>query len=137
MDASNVPLPADATEFDPRTLDPDAQNDSWLGDVLDSDQLKCPKCGLDSLREIRVTSKPSWRGIFAHGSESCPVWYAESLEKDDRDFWDGAYGEGFNDWYLEMLVESAKEKAAEPVRRRFFQPCLSLCLGSGYGLSYE
>jgi hypothetical protein len=143
MDASNVPLRAGATEFDPHEFEPDTLGDDWLGDTGlgdadDSDELKCRKCGQDSLREIRVMSKPSWRDIFAHGSEPCPAWYAASLEKDGREFWDGAYGEGFNDWYLEMLVESAKEKAAEPVKRGFTQPCLpGLCLDSRYRLSWE
>jgi hypothetical protein len=146
MEASNVPPQAGATEFDPHEFEPDTQGDSWLGDTGlgdaadDSDELKCPKCGQNSLREVGFKTKPSWRDIFAHGSESRPVWYAESLEKDDREFWDGAYGEGFNDWYLELLVERAKEKAAaaEAVRRSFFQPNLpGLCLGSEYWLSYE
>jgi hypothetical protein len=138
MEASNVPPRAGATEFNPHEFEPDTLGETSLSDALDSDQLKCPKCGQDSLREVGVKSKPSWRDIFAHGSESCPVWYVESLEKDDREFWDGAFGEGYNDWYLEMLVESAKEKAAAPVSRGYSQPCLpGLSLGSGYGLSCE
>ena len=143
MDASNVPLRDDATEFNPDKLAPGALGDSWLGDTglgdaLDSDQLKCPKCGHDTLRVIGMTSKPSWRDIFAHGRESCPAWYAESLEKDEREFWDGAHGEGFNDWYLEMLVESAKAKAAKPVGREFTQPYLpGLCLDSRFRLPWE
>ena len=35
-----------------------------------------------------------------------------SRNADDKKFWDGAMGEGFNDWYLKSLVESAK--APEP-----------------------
>jgi len=138
MEASTVSLRAGATEFNPHEFESDGLGDASLSDTFDSDSLKCPKCGQDSLREVSVTSKPSWRDLFAHGSESCPVWYSESLEQDEREFWDGIHGEGFNDWYLELLVESAKEQAAVPVRSEFSQPYLpGLCLGSGYGLSYE
>jgi hypothetical protein len=52
--------------------------------------------------------------IFAYKSDSCPGWYAESLEKDEEEFWDNAYGEGFTAWYLETVLESAKDAKPPP-----------------------
>ncbi len=74
--------------------------------------------------------------------DASPKWYAESLEKDDREYWDSCHGEGFYDWYLEMLIESAYRDPEPPrqerARERVIQPLLpglsSLSLGNYYGL---
>ena len=72
----------------------------------------CGHCGSDRLILIEETRQPSWREILDPRSEHCPTWYAELKREDDRRFWDGLMGEGFNDWYLENVVESAKETAS-------------------------
>ena len=90
----------------------------------------------------RVSRFCKWTIIFARASDACPTWYAESLEKDDREYWDGCFGDGFYDWYLEMLIESAYRDPEPPrqerARERVIQPLLpglsSLSLGNYYGL---
>jgi hypothetical protein len=135
MHASDVPLAADATEFNTEELV--SRESSWSGEAFARKQLKCPKCQKDTLRETKVIEKPSWRDIFARGSESCPPWYAESLEKDERQFWDGAFGEGYYDWYLETQVEGAKRPAAQPPRSKPIQlPLPGLLTGISYGLEF-
>ncbi len=73
------------------------------------DPLVCCHCGSDRLILLQETGKPSWREIFDSQSESCPPRYAKLKREDDRRFWDDLMGAGFNDWYLETVVESAKE----------------------------
>lgn len=79
--------------------------------------LRCQYCGSGSLRLIKEIAKPSWKTVFSRHSESCPRWYAESRELDDRKFWDAAMGEGFSDWYdwyLKSGTESARESDPAP-----------------------
>ena len=71
-------------------------------------EVVCEHCGSDRLVLVECTGKSSWRDVLGYQSESVPHWYAEARNKNDEKFWDGAMGEGFNDWYLESLVESAK-----------------------------
>jgi hypothetical protein len=52
---------------------------------------------------METTSKPSWKVVLRRESESCPSWYADSLEADARRFWDEAMGNGFYDWYLDYV----------------------------------
>jgi hypothetical protein len=75
------------------------------------DPLACSHCGSERLTLIEETARPSWREIFRPDSDNCPPWYARLQREDDRRFWDGLMGAGFNDWYLETVVESAKEAA--------------------------
>ena len=63
---------------------------------------------------ISETVKPSWRAVLGYGSATAPSWYAELRDESDRAFWDEAMGEGFNAWYLEWLIESAKENQPKP-----------------------
>jgi hypothetical protein len=74
--------------------------------------LTCEHCGSESLRLVKEIAKPSWKQLLSARSESCPAWYAESQQLEERAFWDTAMGEGFSDWYdeyLETEAESAKE----------------------------
>ncbi len=77
----------------------------------------CSHCGSNRLILIEETPKPSWREILRPTSQTCPAWYSRWHLQDDRRFWDGLMGEGFNDWYLETVVESAKETASFPPPR--------------------
>jgi hypothetical protein len=74
----------------------------------------CSHCGSDRLLLTEETPRPSWRDLLSATSESCPGWYAQLQREDDRRFWDGLKGEGFNAWYLETVVESAKEPPPLP-----------------------
>jgi hypothetical protein len=76
--------------------------------------LVCSHCGGARLMLIEETRKPSWREILCPTSERCPAWYARWRLEDERRFWDDLMGEGFNDWYLETVLESAKEPAPIP-----------------------
>ena len=78
--------------------------------------LVCESCGSDRMVLTSETVKPSWREVLGYGSAAAPCWYAELRDESDRIFWDGAMGEGFNAWYLETLIESAKAKEPEPAR---------------------
>ena len=69
----------------------------------------CEHCGSERLILMESTCKPSWRELIGYKGNSVPHWYEEARNEDDKRFWDAALGEGFNDWYLESLVESAKE----------------------------
>ena len=65
---------------------------------------------------METTSKPSWTAVLQREAETCPSWYAESLEADERRFWDEAVGAGFYDWYLEHREESAYAASTTPPR---------------------
>ena len=74
----------------------------------------CSHCGSDRLLLTEETPRPSWRDLLGATSESCPGWYAQLQREDERRFWDGLMGEGFNAWYLETVLESAKEPPPSP-----------------------
>ena len=73
------------------------------------DGLACSHCGSERFVLIKETPRPSWRELLTATNESCPAWYSAWQREADRRFWDGLMSEGFNDWYLETVVESAKE----------------------------
>ena len=89
--------------------------DRLLASVLDEanqphkPDIVCEHCGSDRLVLVEHTAKPSWRDPLGYSSAHVPWWYKEARNEDDQRFWDGAMGAGFNDWYLETLIESAKE----------------------------
>lgn len=79
-----------------------------------NDTLTCSHCGSERCELLEVTSKPSWKTILRRESRTCPSWYAESLEADDRRFWDETIGTGFYDWYLQHREESAYASEGSP-----------------------
>lgn len=83
----------------------------------EASRLVCSHCGSDRLQPIEDRPRPSWRELFRSTSASCPTWYARLQEADERRFWDGLMGAGFNDWYLEHVIESAKEPPPPPPPR--------------------
>jgi hypothetical protein len=95
-----------ASETD-KTNDPPTTLASQVPDLL-----ACSHCGSDRLVLIAESPKPSWREIFRPGSETCLAWYGDWQREDERRFWDDLMGEGFNDWYLKTVVESAKAPPA-------------------------
>jgi hypothetical protein len=102
----------------------------------DAAPLVCSHCGSDRLLLIEETPRPSWRDLLRPTSESCPGWYAHLQQEADRRFWDGLMGEGFNDWYLETVVESAKETASRPASSPPEQLYL-FCLSPGDSFQLE
>ena len=122
MDRANVPLSDTALDFPP------AESETLAFDGKES-ELTCPHCEDGILRLLETYPRPSWREIFSRGSELMPRWYAESLEVSERAFWDGSYGEGFYDWYLKTLIESAYRP---PPVVRYTQPNLPGLERPGY-----
>jgi hypothetical protein len=94
-------FPATPSEAPAETDSPDA--DRQPADLV------CESCGSDRMVLQHESSKPSWRELLGYGSSASPPWYAALRDESDRIFWDGLKGEGFNAWYLETLIESAKE----------------------------
>jgi hypothetical protein len=76
--------------------------------------LVCEHCGSDRMVLQSESSQPSWRELLGYGASASPPWYAAIRDESDRIFWDGLMGEGFNAWYLETFIESAKEPESQP-----------------------
>jgi hypothetical protein len=76
--------------------------------------LICESCGSDRMVLQHEISQPSWCELLGYGSSACPPWYGALRDESDRIFWDGLKGEGFNAWYLETFIESAKETDPQP-----------------------
>ena len=113
MNAAEVPLSPEATEFPP----PEPESGQWESEsstVRSSTARGCWQCGEEGLRLTARHPRSSWSELLGQGSVHVPAWYRESLEFDDERFWDGCYGAGFNAWYLEHVVESAYQSAAQP-----------------------
>ena len=91
------------------TVEPDPQDaDRQRPDLV------CENCGSDRMVLQSESCQPGWRELLGYGSCASPPWYAALRDESDRVFWDGLMGEGFNAWYLETLIESAKETEAQP-----------------------
>ena len=81
---------------------------SWLGDTSAEDQPhRCPSCEQESLRLIGEIAKPSWRKVLWHLDARCPDWYASAGQAELRGYLTEEYGIDYEDWYREMVVESA------------------------------
>lgn len=120
MDVAEVPLSAEAVEFPPPERDvSDFESDS-------PSVAACPSCGESALRMLSYRPRPSWSDLLSQRSTHIPDWYGISLELDDESFWDGCFGDGFNAWYLENVVESAYGSAAGPAPTQLLLPGLEL-----------
>lgn len=75
----------------------------------------CEHCGSERMVAVSSTNKPSWRELLGYGAAAAPTWYTQVRNEADRRFWDALMGEGYNDWYLETLEESAKEAEAQTI----------------------
>ena len=64
---------------------------------------------------LAKSSKPSWRELLGYGSPAILPWYSKLRDESDRIFWDELLGAGFNAWYLEAFIESAKETDEQPL----------------------
>lgn len=106
MEAARVPIDDQALEFTPTE-----QTSTAHAEKADNELPTCSHCGSERLQRLETTRKPSWKDVLGRHAESCPSWYAESLEADERRSWDETFGAGFYDWYLE---ESAYAFAATP-----------------------
>ena len=100
MEAAQIAILDGASAFPPTAFMPEQ-------DTASLESLTCSHCGSERLQLAETTNKPSWKTLLRREAESCPSWYTESLEADDRRFWDEAVGSGFYDWYLAHREESA------------------------------
>ena len=78
----------------------------------DESSLECPACESRSLRLVRSTAKPSWSTVLTHFDARCPSWYAEQEYKELCDYLDREYGISYEDWCLEMRIESPMREQA-------------------------
>jgi len=79
----------------------------------------CSHCGSERLQLIEDRPRRSWRELFRSNNESCPAWYASLQAEADRRYWDSLKGEGFSDWYMEHVLESAKEPPPSGARQLY------------------
>ncbi len=79
--------------------------------------LVCESCGSDRMVLTSETVKPSWREVLGYRSASAsPCGTRSSAMSQIGSFGTALMGEGFNAWYLETLIESAKEPEPQPAR---------------------
>ena len=94
----------------------------------------CQHCGSERMVAMSSVIKPSWKELLGYGSVAAPAWYVRVRNEHDRRFWDALMGEGYNDWYLETLQESAKEAEAQVRQSLQFRRPTQLSL-PGFGTS--
>ena len=75
--------------------------------------LKCPCCESDSLRLVGSIAKPSWSSVLTHFDKRCPSWYAETEHAAFCEQLEREYGIGYDDWCLEMRIESPMREPME------------------------
>ena len=102
-----------------------SSSDSLVGAASDDDSLpQCPACASRLLRLVGSTSKPSWANLLIHLDSRCPSWYAEQEHQEFCGFLEREYGIGYEDWCLEMRIESPMRAAAERMARQIYLPGL-------------
>ena len=74
---------------------------------------QCQACQSRSLRLVAATAKPSWSSLLTHRDSRCPQWYAELEHAAFCEQLEREYGVGYEDWCLEMRIESPM--SAHPV----------------------
>lgn len=86
--------------------------------------LKCQGCEGDMLRLIDQTAKPSWSSVLTHFDSRCPAWYAETVRESFCESLEREYGIGYEDWCLEMRIESPMVDRSAGVSRQLYLPGL-------------
>ena len=96
----------------------------------DDSSPQCQVCESRSLRLVELTAKQSWSTVLRHFDSRCPSWYAEQEYKELCEQLEREYGISYEDWCLEMRIESPMreplERPAEPPQppQQFHQWCL-------------
>jgi hypothetical protein len=91
---------------------------------------QCQACESRSLRFVGSKAKPSWSSVLRHFDSRCPSWYAEQEYKELCEQLEREYGISYEDWCLEMRIESPMreplERPAGPPHppQQFHQLCL-------------
>ncbi len=85
---------------------------------------QCQACQGRSLRLIGVTAKPSWSSVLTHLDSRCPAWYAQTEYEAFCEHLEREYGIGYEDWYLEMRIESTMSSPVARVAEQLYFPGL-------------
>ncbi len=88
---------------EPRCNPADEHAESASSDDL---ALRCLGCEYGSLRLVGSTAKPSWTMLLTHFDTRCASWYADREYKAFCEHLEDEYGIGYEDWCLEMRIES-------------------------------
>ena len=74
---------------------------------------QCQACESRSLRLVGLTAKPSWSTVLSQFDSRCPSWYAEQEYKELCEQLEREYGISYEDWCLEMRIESPMREPLE------------------------
>ena len=104
----------------------------------DDSASKCLACEHGSLRLIGSTAKPSWTMLLTHFDTRCPSWYADQDFKAFCEHLEAEYGIGYEDWCLEMRIESPmrepQDGRAEPPQQSHQLYLPGLSPGPGFAI---
>ena len=82
---------------------------------------QCGACASYAVRVIGVGSKPSWSEVLSSRDARCPAWYREVLHEEFCAYLEREYGISYEDWALEMGLESTiKSAPARKVHQLYF-----------------
>jgi predicted nucleic acid-binding Zn ribbon protein len=85
---------------------------------------QCQACQSGSLRLVAETAKPSWSSVLTHRDTRCPQWYAELEHAALCEQLEREYGVGYEDWCLEMRIESPMSARPVSVVQQPYLPSL-------------
>jgi hypothetical protein len=86
---------------------------------------QCGFCESHAVRVIGGVRKPSWSDILSSRNERCPEWYREVLHEEHCAYLEREYGISYEDWALEMGIESTMKSAPPVELRQLYFPGLS------------
>ena len=95
------------------------------GDIVCGEPpMRCPVCEGTSLGYVRQTPQPSWLEVLSHLDPRCPSWYAETERAEFCEYLEREYGIGYEDWYLELGIESTMTRSVFAPARQLYLPGL-------------
>jgi hypothetical protein len=112
------------TEADPADELPASSGSLSGGAPNEESRPQCQACQSRSLRLIGVTAKPSWSSVLTHLDPRCPAWYAQTEFDEHCEYLEREYGISYEDWYLEMRIESTMGRRPVSVPEQLFLPGL-------------
>ena len=90
----------------------------------DDTKLPCRACGSHLLRLVAEAAKPSWSSVLTHLDSRCPSWYAETEHAAFCESLEREYGIGYEDWCLEMRIESPMRDRCKRIAEQLYLPGL-------------
>jgi hypothetical protein len=105
--------------------DPADESSSPRGSLAGEEScLQCQACQSRSLRLIGVTDKPSWSSVLTHLDSRCPAWCAQTEFEAHCEQLEREYGISYEDWRLEMRIESTMSSPRASVAEQLYLPGL-------------